>query len=118
MPPGVGRGAPSRARRRRAGTSLLCDSLGEGRLLHPQAADAHSCKASWTAPPSEDGAQLRVEEEWAGVLRVCPSATPPGGQALSCLTLTPISLMEMEVEAPPTPTPGSLLCRRDSPDQL
>lgn len=112
----MGRGAPCRARRRRAGTSLLCDSLGEGRLLHPQAADARSCKASWTTSPSEDGAQLRVEEEWAGVLQVCPSATPPGGQALSCLTLTPISLME--VEAPPTPTLGSLLCRRDSPDQL
>lgn len=48
--------------------------------------------------------------------QACPSMTPPGGQGLSCLVLTPISYME--VETPPTPTLGSLLRRRDSPDQL
>lgn len=57
MPPGVGRGDPGRAHRRREGTSLLCDSLGEGRLPHPRVADARSCKASCTTSPSEDGAR-------------------------------------------------------------
>ena len=48
--------------------------------------------------------------------QACPSMTLPGGQGLSCLMLTPIS--HMEVETPPTPTPGSLFRCRDSPDQL
>lgn len=61
-------------------------------------------------------AQLHVEEERARVPQACPSMTPPGGQGLSCLVLTPISYME--VETPPTPTLGSLLRRWDSPDQL
>ena len=55
MPPGVGHGCPGPCPPEEGG-HLSVTHWGRAASRTPGAADACSCKASWTTSPSEDGA--------------------------------------------------------------